>query len=70
MGTSRLEAQAYLRPAIENLQGPFKEIMNDVLQEYAYISALKTQDIMSGGCNVTGAMLRHSLFLMQKCCKI
>ncbi len=31
LGTSRMDAQPYLRPAIENHMGEYKEIMNDVL---------------------------------------
>lgn len=33
MGTSRMDAQPYLRPAIENHLGEYKEIMNEVMQE-------------------------------------
>lgn len=33
MGTSRMDAQPYLRPAIENHMGEYKDIMNEVMQE-------------------------------------
>ena len=33
LGTSRMDAQPYLRPAIENHMDEYKDIMNDVLSE-------------------------------------
>lgn len=33
LGTSRMDAQPFLRPAIENHMDEYKDIMNDVLSE-------------------------------------